>query len=33
VSLDKVATILQKPIGEARLIESMRPVAARKTAQ
>jgi len=33
VSLEKVATILQKPIGEARLIESMRPLAARKTAQ
>jgi DNA-binding NarL/FixJ family response regulator len=33
VSLEKVAAILQKPIGEARLIESMRPVAARKSAQ
>ena len=33
VSLEKVAAILQKPIGEARLIESMRPVAARKAAQ
>ena len=30
VSLDKVATVLQKPISEARLLESMRPVAARK---
>ena len=33
VSLDKVATILQKPISEARLIDSMRPVAARKAPQ
>jgi CheY-like chemotaxis protein len=33
VSLDKVAMILQKPISETRLIDSMRPVAARKAAQ
>ena len=33
VSLDKVATVLQKPISEARLLESMRPVAARKMPQ
>jgi len=33
VSPDKVAAILQKPISEARLIDSMRPVAARKAAQ
>ncbi|MBO0712020.1 MAG: hypothetical protein J2P47_12155 [Acetobacteraceae bacterium] len=33
VSLDKVATVLQKPISEARLLESMRPVAARKAPQ
>jgi CheY-like chemotaxis protein len=30
VSLEKVATVLQKPISEARLLESMRPVATRK---
>lgn len=33
VALDKVATVLQKPISEARLVESMRPVAARKRPQ
>jgi|SRR5215472_8656145 len=33
VAADKVAAILQKPISEARLIDSMRPVAARKAAQ